>query len=144
MQIVRDHLHHWNKTSAIVILRADRGTLAKRRWRGIADDGAEFGFDLEHPLADGDVIASTATVVYALKQNGEPVLEVALGQHPAEAARLGWLIGNLHFPIGIEGDVVQLVDDPALRHLLAREEITFILAERVFRPLGGGHSHDHR
>ena len=35
---------------AIVILTADRATLAKRRWRGVAQDGREFGFDLDHVL----------------------------------------------------------------------------------------------
>ena len=36
-----------------IALRVDRLTLAKRRWRGVAEDRADFGFDLERPIADG-------------------------------------------------------------------------------------------
>ena len=62
-------------------------TLAKRRWRGTAIDGAEFGFDLVHPLANGDVFAETETAVYRIAQQPEPVLEIPLESDPAAAAR---------------------------------------------------------
>jgi urease accessory protein len=79
--------------------------------------------------------------VYSVKQTPEPVLEVALGDQPAAAARLGWMIGNLHFQIAIENGVVLAIDDPAIRQLLTREQIGFEPAIRVFKALGGGHSH---
>ena len=39
-----------------VTLSAERRQFLKRRWRGIAEDGTEFGFDLETRLTDGGVI----------------------------------------------------------------------------------------
>lgn len=143
MQLVRDHLHDWDRARPRVPLGADRLTLAKRRWRGTAADGAEFGFDLEHPLADGDMFFQSETAVYQLAQRPEPVLEIPLGNDPAAAAQLGWRLGNLHFPVAVAGDVALAVDDPAVRQMLAREQLAFTPAERVFRPLTGGHSHGH-
>ena len=146
LQIVRDHLHAWDPARPRVALAVDRQTLAKRRWRGVASDGAEFGFDLERPLADGDVFFQSEMAVYHLAQCPEPVLEIPLGTDPTEAARLGWRLGNLHFPFAVAADarVALAVDDPAVRQMLARERIPFTPAERVFRPFSGGHSpHGH-
>ena len=36
-----------------VSLKVERRVLAKRRWRGEAEDGTEFGFDLALPLKHG-------------------------------------------------------------------------------------------
>ena len=122
-------------------LPVERLTLAKRRWRGVADDGCEFGFDLDTPLADGAVVFQSEAAVYVVAQKYEPVLEIALGADSPTAARLGWMIGNLHFQIEIAGEVVRVVDDPAVRQLFERERIAFTACRRVFHPLGGGHRH---
>src|SRR4051794_5023561 len=47
-----------------IALRVDRLTLAKRRWRATAEDGAEFGFDLAAPMADGTPVHATDRAVY--------------------------------------------------------------------------------
>ena len=101
MQIIHDHLHAWDNHLPHIKLRVPRATLAKRRWRGIAEDGSEFGFDLEHALEDGDVFLENARAIYIIEQTPEPVFEVVLDRPVAEAARLGWLIGNLHFPVAV-------------------------------------------
>lgn len=126
----------------VVKVAVDRYTLAKRRWRAVAADGRAFGFDLEHALGDGDAVFSENAVVYRLAQTPEPVLEITL-PGPADAARLGWLLGNLHFRIAVDGGSVLTPDDPAIRQLLEREHIHYHLQEAVFRPMTGGHSHDH-
>jgi urease accessory protein len=126
-------------------LPVDRLTLAKRRWRGIAEDGAEFGFDLASPLRDGDLFFASIQGSYVIAQKYEPVLEIQSAKVGVrsftDAARLGWVIGNLHFQIAIAGDVVQVVDDPAVRQLFEREGIPFTSCKRVFHPLSGGHQH---
>jgi urease accessory protein len=124
-----------------IVLRVDRLTLAKRRWRGTAEDGSEFGFDLQRPLANGDAFAATSAAVYRIAQSAEPVLEVALRADSPGAARLGWVIGNLHFPLEIDGQVLRVADDPALRQLFARESIAFTARGAIFTPLSGGHHH---
>ena len=121
---------------------ADRLTLAKRRWRGVAEDGREFGFDLEQPLRDGDVICQVAGATYVLAQRPEPVLEIDL-LSAAESAKAGWLVGNLHFPVQIAGHVLRMADDSALRQMLAREGLPFTAASRVFHPLHAAHAHAH-
>ncbi len=139
-QLIHDHLHHWDQTLARVPVPADRHTLEKRRWRGLAANGVEFGFDLEHALDDGDVIFADAQSFYQIEQLPEPVLEIPSGA-VTEAARVGWMIGNLHFKIALTAGSIQAPDDPAIRQLLEREGIAFQPAEAVFRPLRGGHSH---
>ena len=145
MQLIHDRLREWDHTRPRVTLPVERLTLRKRRWRGVAADGEEFGFDLERPLADGDVFFQSDASVYHLAQRPEPVLEIPLGDDPVEAARLGWRLGNLHFPLAVTEDdhVALAVDDPAVRAMLTREHLAFSPAERVFRPLSGGHSHGH-
>ena len=125
-----------------VALRADRLTLAKRRWRGSADDEAEFGFDLTAPLSDGDAFFASESAIYVIAQMVEPVLEVAFIAKPAPIARLGWTIGNLHFPIQVTDDSIRVPDDPALRQLFAREKIPFTACERIFVPFAKTHSHE--
>ena len=141
MEIIRGALPPPATAFAKISIPIDRYTLAKRRWRGVAEDGREFGFDLEAPLADGAAVFQSEAAVYVIAQKYEPVLEIALGGDSPVAARLGWMIGNLHFQIEIAGEVVRVTDDPAVRQLFEREGIGFTACRRVFHPLGGGHRH---
>ncbi len=125
-----------------ITLIADRLVLAKRRWRGTATDGADFGFDLSAPLGDGAAFFASESSVYCIAQKPEPVLEVALIPKPAPVARLGWTIGNLHFPIQVTDEVIRVPDDSALRQLFEREKIPFTACERVFVPFAKGHVHE--
>jgi urease accessory protein len=142
MQFVYGHLQEWDRALPRIPLCIDRRTLAKRRWRGVAADGVEFGFQLDHPLSAGDIVAASPAAAYFISQNPEPVLEVALGPDPSAAARLGWIIGNLHFPLQIAGAALRVPDDSALRQLFDREKIAFTPCDHVFTPLSGGHSHE--
>ncbi len=141
MEIIRGALPPPAAALAKIPIPIDRYTLAKRRWRGVADDGCEFGFDLDEPLADSAAVFQSEAAVYVIAQKYEPVLEIALGGDSPVAARLGWMIGNLHFQIEIAGEVVRVTDDPAVRQLFEREGIGFTACRRVFHPLGGGHRH---
>jgi urease accessory protein len=130
---------------SLIRIAVERLTLAKRRWRGVAENGREFGFDLETPLPDSAVVFQDETDVYVIAQKYEPVLEVRSSEFgdrsSSAAAKLGWMIGNLHFQIEIAGDIVRVVDDPAVRQLFEREHIAYIACKRIFHPLAGGHRH---
>jgi urease accessory protein len=141
MTIVQQPLEKLAECLPVIRIPVERLSLAKRRWRGIAEDGSEFGFDLESPLPDGAAVFQNDAAVYILAQKYEPVLEVALGADSPSAARLGWMIGNLHFAIEVAGPVVRVVDDPAVRQLFQREGIAYTTCKRVFHPLSGGHHH---
>jgi urease accessory protein len=140
MDIIRAPLSTPERGVLEVLLSVDRRTLAKRRWHAAAEDGREFGFDLAEPLDDGMPFFHTAGATYLIAQQPEPVLEIALAT-PAESARLGWLIGNLHFSLELAGSVIRVADDPALRQMLTREHISFSEASRVFHPESHGHVH---
>ncbi len=141
MELIRTALAGYDRGLSSLRIAVDRLTLAKRRWRGVAEDGREFGFDLEAPLADGVAVHQSESAVYFIAQKYEPVLEVPLGTDAQAAARLGWTIGNLHFPIEVASGVVRVEDDSALRQMFERERISFTACKRVFHPLSGGHRH---
>ena len=145
MDLIHRALDDWDRTLPSLRVPVERLVLAKRRWRGVAEDGHDFGFDLESPLTDGAVVFQSDAATYILAQKYEPVLEVEstafAGGKAADAARLGWMIGNLHFQIEVAGDVVRVSDDPAVRQLFEREGIAYVACKRVFHPLSGGHHH---
>lgn len=125
-----------------IALVVDRATLAKRRWRSVAEDGREFGFDLEHPLKDGATFFETESSRYAIAQKPEAVLELRFAVCGLrKVAEIAWKIGNLHFQIEVAEDVIRVVDDPALRQLFEREGWKYAACEAVFHPLAGGHHH---
>jgi len=142
MQVITYPLEEWDGKLVRRMLHADRLTLAKRRWRGVAEDGVEFGFDLAAPLVDGAAFHATNDAVYVIAQKPEACLEVALIPRAAPVARLGWAIGNLHFPIEVTEEVIRVPDDPALRQLFEREKIPFVPCERVFKPFAKAHRHE--
>jgi len=126
-----------------VRLFVERATLSKRRWRGVAEDGREFGFDLEKQLGDGAVFFREGESVYAISQKAEAVLQIWLGD-AKDAARAGWMIGNLHFPIEVSEGAAFTVEDAAVLALFEREGIPFERVERVFRPVSAvTHGHHH-
>ena len=119
----------------IIELRVDRRTLAKRLWRGVAADGAEFGFQLGKPLQPGDTFHQTATVRYVIEQEPEPVLEIPLAGLPSSAtAGIGWAVGNLHLEFSSEADRLLAPDEPAARRLLERIQVDYTPTLAVFRP----------
>lgn len=118
----------------VVPLSAERLTLAKRLWRGTADDGTEFGFELEKRLQPGDTFWQTATARYVIAQQPEPVVEISLAVAPSAAAGIGWAVGNLHLELQAEAARLLAPDEPAVRQLLDRLKVPFTPAIAVFRP----------
>lgn len=123
-----------NLTIPETSLRVDRLTIAKRIWRGIAEDGVEFGFQLAAPLRDGDVVWQTAAARYVVRQQPEAVVEISLDVVPSAAAGIGWAIGNLHLELSGEPTRLLAPDEPAVRQLLERLKVPFKQTTAVFRP----------
>lgn len=129
-----------------IAIAVDRRQLAKRLWRATAADGTEFGFELESPLAHGDVIWASTAVRYTIRQLPEPVLEIPLPTAPDSAAVTGWAVGNLHFPIEAQPARLLAPDDIALRQSLERLGIAYRPTREVFRPhrlAAGAEPHNH-
>ncbi|MDD2765111.1 MAG: urease accessory protein UreE [Opitutaceae bacterium] len=133
-----------------VAVRADRQQLARRRWRAAADDGMEFGFELEAALRHGDVVWAGAQARYVIRQSAEPVLEIPLDMASDAAAVIGWAVGNLHSAIEAQPTRILAPDDPGLRQTLDRLGIPYQGITAVFQPhrfagnlAGHGHAHHH-
>ena len=122
-----------NATLPQVWIRADRVTLAKRLWRGLADDGAEFGFELLAPVKHGETVHQTATARYVIRQELEPLLEMSLDIAPSAAAGIGWAIGNLHLELAAESSRLLAPDSPAVRQLLERLKVPYRATTGVFK-----------
>jgi len=120
--------------SAQVRLVVERALFLKRRWRGVAEDGTEFGFDLESRLSNGCVIFQTEAAEYVIWQAPELVYEMEAGSADF-AALAGWKIGNLHLPVQIVDGFIRITHDPAVRQLLEREGWPFEEVTAVFNPL---------
>ena len=117
-----------------VELKVERRLFLKRRWRGVAADGTEFGFDLESRLKHGGVIHQTPDHDYVVRQQEETVYQVRPVSRE-EAALMGWKIGNLHLGVQVVDGVIRVVHDVAVLQLFEREGWAFEEVSVVFNPL---------
>jgi urease accessory protein len=117
-----------------ILLRVDRLTLAKRLWRGTAEDGMEFGFELGAPLKHGETFFQNDHARYSIAQQAEAVVEISLAIAPSAAAGIGWAVGNLHLELQAEPTRLLAPDEPAVRQLLERLKVPYAQTIAIFRP----------
>ena len=117
-----------------VPLRAERRMFLKRRWRAVAEDGVEFGFDLTGRLHSGAVIHRTEGADYVIFQEEEAVYEISYTD-AAQAALIGWKIGNLHFPVEIGDGWMRVPQDLTVTQLCDREGWAITEKQVLFNPL---------
>jgi urease accessory protein len=134
MQIVTAAVSSPDASLPEIPLTAVRQDVVKRRWRGTADDGAEFGFDLAAPLRHGAIFWQTVTSRYGLRQQPEPVVEIALDLPVSAVAGIGWAIGNLHLELAAEATRLLAPDEPAVRQLLERIGVAYRPTTAIFQP----------
>lgn len=60
-----------------------------------------------------------------------------------EAIRLAFEIGNRHFALAIDGELLLVPDDSAMTQLFDRLHIPWERRSAVFTPILQGHRHDH-
>lgn len=136
MHLIQRMLFHSSDLSSDrqIVLHAERRLFLKRRWRGVAEDGMEFGFDLEDRLIDGCVIFQAEGNDYIVRQTAETVYRIPFAT-PAEAALVAWKTGNLHMPAQITGDAILVLHDEAMGNLILREGWPFTEPEVLFNPM---------
>jgi urease accessory protein len=128
---------------AVERVRLESGDLAKHRQRVRTDLGREIGIALPPGpgLKDGDVLYLDEARAIVVEQAEEELLRLG-PRTPAEFARIGYEVGNLHRSAMIEEKHVAVLYDKAV---LALAERLGIPCERVrgkFRPVEhSGHSH---
>ena len=125
-----------------VSLTVERRVLAKRRWRGQAEDGTEFGFDLFSPLRNGICFHRQENRNYVINQKPESVFKIPYS-NPNEAAHRAWQVGNLHFPAQFHDSYLLVEGDYAVRLMLERSQISFDESIEVFQPVMAASAHNH-
>ena len=123
-------------------LTVDRRVLAKRRWRGQAADGTDFGFDLAVPLQHGVCFYNEEEREYLIDQKPEKVFRVSFSNQQ-EAAHLAWQVGNLHFPAQFKENYLLVEGDLAVQYMLERNGIPFENSMEIFQPILAASSHHH-
>ena len=136
------HPHTLERFEEGISLSVERRVLAKRRWRGKALDGTDFGFDLEMPLRNGICFYVEENRSYVIDQKPESVFRVSY-TNQEEAAHLAWQVGNLHFPAQFKDTYLMVEGDPAVRLMLERIQIPFQESTEVFQPIVAATSHHH-
>ena len=116
------------------VLFAERRQFLKRRWRAVAEDGCEFGFDLETRLTDGCVVFHGSGFDYIVRQLPETVYRIEACT-AAHSALVGWKVGNLHLPAQILDDAILVLHDEAMAQLLEREGWAYSEPEVIFVPM---------
>ena len=125
-----------------ISLTVERRVLAKRRWRGQAQDGADFGFDLVSPLRHGICFHAEEDKNYVIDQKPEVVFRVPFPDQQ-EAAHRAWQVGNLHFPAQFLESYLLVEGDLAVRLMLERNQIPFEEGMEVFQPVLAATGHHH-
>jgi urease accessory protein len=134
LQIIHAPVAQPDPALPVVPVRVERLKLSKRVWRGPAQDGAEFGCELEKPLRHGDTLWQNAQARYVIEQEPEAVLEISLQLAPSAAAGIGWAVGNLHLELMAEPTRLLTPDERAARQLLERIQVAYRETTAVFRP----------
>jgi urease accessory protein len=128
-------------------MQVDRLKLYKRRWRGAATDGEDFGFEVDKPLTHGDCFYLTETKCYVITQQSEPALEIDFTAQLTEGLHVAWSIGNLHMSMQSLDNGIRVADDPAVRQLFQHLDISFKEVKAIFEPIRSstdiGHAHTH-
>ena len=137
---IKDAVHQTG--SHAVSLKVERRVLAKRRWRGEAEDGTKFGFDLALPLKHGIYFHRVENKNYLIKQKVEKVFRVSFSNQK-DAAHLAWQVGNLHFPAQFNDTYLLVEGDLAVQYMLERNGILFQESMEIFQPIVAVSSHHH-
>ena len=125
-----------------VSLNVERRVLAKRRWRGQAEDGTDFGFDLVLPLSNGICFHAEGDKNFVIDQKPEVVFRIPFPDQ-REAAHRAWQVGNLHFPAQFLESYLLVEGDHAVRLMLERNQIPFEEGMEVFQPVLAATGHHH-
>jgi urease accessory protein len=119
-----------------------RLTWEERRWtrkRVVTAAGRTVALALPtgSVLRDGDVLAVEEEWYLVVEARPEPVL-AALPRDRAEAIRLAFDVGNRHFSLALDGEVLLVPDDAAMVQLLTRSGVSWERRQAVFDPIAGG------
>jgi urease accessory protein len=124
-----------------------RLTWEERRWtrrRVVTTGGRAVALALPTGtvLEPADVLAIEPDWYLAVEAMPEPVLAVR-PRGRAEAIRIAFEVGNRHFSLALDGDLILVPDDTAMEQLLTRLGADWERRLAPYCPIGrGGHRHE--
>lgn len=124
-----------------IVVRVDRHTLYKRRWRARAENGDELAVNLEAPVEDGTLLDAGEGRIFRVEQTSEDVIAIPMPSSPEMAAKLGWYLGNQHLPVEVRAEEIVLEKVHTLAASLKRIGIPFREGHEVFRCKMHSHTH---
>ena len=143
MQLIYRPLSSFNQQPVNTIeLITSRLQLQKRIWRGVAEDGKVFGFDLEEPLSHDQAFYECDGSFYIVKQEPEAVYAIDF-VNLKQASETAWMIGNLHFSAYFSEKSLIVPVDPALQNLFIEQSIPYREETMVFQPQKNRIAHTH-
>jgi len=117
--------------------RWTRGRLTTTRGREIA-----LALPTGTVLQTGVVLCIEPEWYASVEAAREPTLAI-FAPNQTVALRVAFEVGNRHFPLAIERDVLLVPDDPAMVQLMDRLGVAWERRNAVFVPIGSAHRHEH-
>ena len=122
-------------------------TWEQRRWvrgRFTTDKGRKIGLALPTgtTLPPNAILWIEPDWYLRVEAATESVLEI-LPSDQEEAIKIAFEVGNRHFPLAIQGNVLQVPDDKAMIRLMDRLGAKWTRRQTVFNPIGNTESHQH-
>ncbi len=122
-------------------------TWEQRRWvrgRFTTDKGRTIGLALPTgtTLPPNAILWIEPDWYLRIEAATESVLEI-LPSDQEEAIKIAFEVGNRHFPLAIQGNVLQVPDDKAMIRLMDRLGAKWTRRQTVFNPIGNTESHQH-
>lgn len=131
-------IHELEHHDAVEVIRLSRGDLARRRLRVTTDKGTDCAIALPRSerLFDGAVLLLDKSRAIVVRAEPEHWL-IFRAADAASGLELGYLAGNMHWPVRFEGDRLHVAGGTdsqsvleRLHHLLDRGLVT-LLGERA-------------
>ena len=122
-------------------------TWEQRRWmrgRFTTKRGRKIGIALPTGtiLPHGTILYVAADWYLKIEAAIEPVLEILPSDYN-EAVKIAFEVGNLHFPLAIEGNNILVPDDKVMVRLMERLGAPWERRQAVFDPVGNTPLHQH-
>jgi urease accessory protein UreE len=122
-------------------------TWEQRRWmrgRFTTAQGRKIGIALPTGTtpAPGTILYVGADWYLRIEAASESVLEI-LPADCAEAVKIAFEVGNLHFPLALAQEKILVPDDKAMVRLMERLGVLFERREAIFDPIGNAQLHQH-
>jgi len=139
---------HWPNEKAAGTLTLDFDARHRRRIRLTTDQGEDILLDLPKTvaMADGDGLQLDDGTWLAITAASESLVEVR-HKDRHQLMRLGWHLGNRHFPTEIRQNALRIRPDHVMEEMLQGFGAELIRVRAAFQPEGGAyggtHSHDH-